>query len=173
MPGSSNGSLTEHFRMSIASALCVSLGLTVSACVTSLDQQHWDESLRGVPLVAGTARMFNADSHSTLRAVEDAIVAADLRQARDCPAPDYKNHEVMPRCTERAVARVDDHTSVIYARGRERGWNGKQVRVVIKERAPNQTIVSVVSKYRTETITGRPGDYSATILNEVARTLSQ
>lgn len=69
------------------------------------------------------------------------------------------------------VTKVDDHTLVIGATKGERAWSGGQVRVVVQQTAPNQTTVYVISKYRTETIVGRRGDYSGTILNEIARRL--
>jgi hypothetical protein len=76
-----------------------------------------------------------------------------------------------PSCTERAVTRVSDHTSIIPAFNEGRYWNGVQVRVVMEELTANQTTVHVLSKYRTETKVGGKGDYSASILDEIARTL--
>ena len=43
----------------------------------------------------------------------------------------------------------------------------------MEELAANRTTVRVVSKYRMETIVGGRGDYSESILNEIARTLSR
>ena len=149
--------------------LCLSLVCFLMACATSLDQSKWSESMRREPLDQGSSRAFPANLDSTLQAAEDALATVGLRQGRDCPPSDAQHPE--PRCTERAVTRVGDHTSIIIGFNEGRAWNGVQVRVVMEELATNQITVRVLSKYRMETMVGGKGDYSESILNEIARTL--
>jgi hypothetical protein len=127
--------------------------------------------MRREPMDQGVSRTFPANLDKTVQAAENALVAVGLRQGRDCQAPDHQHDEVMPRCTERAVTKVGDHTSFIVGFDTGRAWNGVQVRVVMEESTANRTTVRVVSKYRMETIVGGRGDYSEGILNELARTL--
>lgn len=153
--------------------ICLFLPLAVSACVTALDQSKWSDSLRLEPLGNGITRTFTADLDNTLQAAEEALVTAGLRQFLDCPDSVNRHLEVGERvhCIGPFVNKVDDHTLVIGATKGEREWSGEQIRVVVQQTAPNQTTVYVISKYRTETIVGRRGDYAETILNEIARRL--
>jgi hypothetical protein len=151
--------------------LCLSVVFFLGACVTSLDQSNWSESMRRELLDQGISRTFPASLEKTLQAAEDALVVVGLRQRWECAAPDYQHNEVTPRCAERAVTKVGDHTFIIVGLNAGRAWNGVQVRVVMDEFVANQTTVRVLSKYRMETIVGGRGDYSGSILNEIARTL--
>ena len=149
--------------------LWFSVVFSLVACATSLDQSNWSESMRREPLDQGVSRTFPASLERTLQAAEDALAAVGLRQARDCAPSDARHPE--PSCTERAVTKVGDHTSIIVGFNTGNSWSGVQVRVVMDELTANQTTVRVLSKYRMETIVGKRGDYSGSILEEMARTL--
>ena len=76
---------------------CLFLVLAVSACVTSLDQSNWSDSLRLEPLGKGITRTFTADLDKTLQAAEEALVTAGLRQGLDCPDSMNRHLEVGER----------------------------------------------------------------------------
>jgi hypothetical protein len=152
--------------------------IVLAACATSADQAHWDASLRSAPVTEGVARTFSADLATTLRAAQQAVLTTDLEPDRDCP--DSINHDLIVgehnRCLGPTSTRIDDHTAVFNAmklRGEGQWWNGEQVRIVVQEAAPGQTTVRVLSRFRTQTIVGRRGDYSAAIFDQISRQLKQ
>ena len=148
------------------------------ACATSGDQARWAASMQAAPFDEGVARTYTADFVKTLHAAENALQAAGLSQGRDCPDSVNATLKVGEHihCIGPKIDKIDDHTSVIGATrlrgtGSKQWWSGEQVRIVVQESGPNQTTVRVLSKYQTETIVGRPGDYSGAILDEIAREL--
>ena len=145
------------------------MGSVLIACFSSSDQQRWDQSMRSEPLANGVSRTYSADFGRTLQAAEDALVTAGLTQERNCSGIDPMTRE--PHCTGLLINPVDDHTSYLYAIKGNHGWNGEQVRVLIQRLGPELTTVRVISKYREQTVLGRSGDYSGTILDEIARKL--
>jgi hypothetical protein len=154
--------------------------IVLAACATSLDQAHWGASLRSAPLTEGVARTFSADLATTLRAAQQAVLATDLIPDRDCP--DSINHDLKVgehvRCLGPRSTRIDDHAAMFVAvklrgSGNHQWWNGDQVRIVVQEAAPGQTTVRVLSQFRTQTLVGRRGDYSAAIFDGIARQLKK
>jgi hypothetical protein len=154
--------------------------IALAACVTSLDLAHWDASLRSAPLTDGVARTFSAGFATTLRAAQQAVLATNLVPDQDCP--DSINHDLKVgdhnRCLGPTSTRIDDHTAMFNAvklrgSGDHQFWNGDQVRIVVQEASPGQTTVRVLSRFRTQTIVGRSGDYSAAIFDDIIRQLKQ
>jgi hypothetical protein len=156
------------------------VAIVLAACATSADQAHWDASLRSAPVTEGVARTFSADLATTLRAAQQAVLATDLEPDRDCP--DSINHDLKvgehTRCLGPTSTRIDDHVAMFNAMkfrgsGDQHWWNGDQVRIVVQEATPGQTTVRVLSRFRTQTIFGRRGDYSAAIFDQISRQLKQ
>jgi hypothetical protein len=145
------------------------MGSILIACFSSSDQQRWDQSMRSESFANGVSRTYPAGFARTIQAAENALVAAGLNQERNCPDIDTVTRE--PHCVGLLINPVDDHTSYLYAIKGNHGWNGEQVRVLIQRLGPELTTVRVISKYREQTILGRRGDYSRTILDEIARNL--
>jgi hypothetical protein len=126
------------------------MGSILIACFSSSDQQRWDQSMRSEPFANGVSRTYPAGFARTIQAAENALVAAGLNQERNCPDIDTVTRE--PHCVGLLINPVDD-------------------RVLIQRLGPELTTVRVISKYREQTILGRRGDYSGTILDEIARNL--
>jgi hypothetical protein len=146
----------------------VLLALLVQACWhSSADEQHWLESLEDEWPSAGASRHFSTDAETTLQAAEDAVAAAGLYQMRNCPGP--TSTEPKPVCGGPAVGTIGVDTLVFYAfPDRRRGWDGRQVRVVVAGHGPHGTTVYVVSKRGMTTVTRGSGDYSSVILNAIS-----
>jgi len=150
----------------------VFLMVTVQACWhSSLDEQRWFESLQAERPGAGVSRTFSANAATTLQAAEDAVAAAGLYQDRTCPGPTAT--DVNPPCGAVAVVPFGVGTLGFYAfPDRRHGWNGRQVRVVVEGRGPNETIVRIISKEGTTTVTHGSGDYSHVIFDGISELLS-
>ena len=149
------------------------LPLLLQACwPASLDQQHWCESLEHESLSAGVSRTFSASAATTLKAAEDAVVAVGLYQQQICPGSTPTDPK--PACDGLEVAHFGVDTLAFYAfPDRQRGWDGRQVRVVVAGHGPNESTVYILSKRSTTTVTHGRGDYSSVILNAVSARLNQ
>jgi hypothetical protein len=149
------------------------IAVLVQACWhSSADEQHWFDSLHDEWLGAGASRSFNANAAMTLQAAEDALPAAGLYPMRTCPAP--TSTDLKPACGGPEVANMGLDTLVFYAfPDRPRGWDGRQVRVVVAGRGPQESIVYVVSKRGMKTVTHGSGDYSSVIFNAISGELDR
>ena len=161
--------------------LCA-LAVLVVACVNwNLEEAHWDASLRSAPLTQGVARTFSADLATTVRAAQQAVIALGFEPDMDCPDSinrGIKNVGERVRCLGPRFTRIDEHTAVFNAMkfrgtGDQHWWNGEQVRILVQEVVPGQSTVRVLSRFRTQTIVGRRGDYSSAIFERLSDQLNR
>lgn len=107
------------------------------------------DSLRNSSISEGVPRTFNTEFERVLKASRESVVEVGLN-------------------IEDAY-QANDHTWVILAKKPTSAWSwGELVRVVVEKNNENETIVRVLTKRKLATNVTAKGDYSNSILSNIA-----